>query len=300
MDESRADGVASIKASDENPDDPGVPSPWKEALRPLPSMVEWAGENKTGALVFAFGFVLFKVLVIARGDVPTALGILRTAGLTTVVVGGLLSGLPLLGLMMLAVTTYRARVGFWQDWTVFAVSLLVCLFLTPMGLTVIALFVGGVVRGLVAALGRAQQRSSRQGQAVRVRDLPPLRRLGFCLVAVVVAAVATIPAQQVLYAVWLPHEKITLVPPQRTKTGIVKTRTGYVLEVSDGWLSLLESGTRKIWVLPGNRVEARTVCRRAVDKTVVSQIWQGPSLWQFAGEHSRLLHHSGPPPLDTC
>src|SRR5262249_38657589 len=44
----------------------------------------------------AFSYVIIKVIWIARGDIPTALGVFNSAGLATVIVGGLLSALPVI------------------------------------------------------------------------------------------------------------------------------------------------------------------------------------------------------------
>jgi len=40
--------------------------------------------------ILAFAFVVIKVIWIARGDIPTALGVFNSAGLVTIIAGGLL------------------------------------------------------------------------------------------------------------------------------------------------------------------------------------------------------------------
>lgn len=57
--------------------------------------------------VLAFGFVVLKVIWIARGDIPTALGVFNSAGLATVIVGGLLSALPLISAIALGLAVFN-------------------------------------------------------------------------------------------------------------------------------------------------------------------------------------------------
>jgi hypothetical protein len=77
---------------------------------PEPVRYVWAGikdmasERLLGAMLVA-GFLVVKVIVVARGNLTTALAILHTTGVATVVVGGLLSALPILLTMLLAGAT---------------------------------------------------------------------------------------------------------------------------------------------------------------------------------------------------
>jgi hypothetical protein len=77
---------------------------------PKPVRRVWAGikdlasDRLLGALLVA-GFLVVKVIVVARGNLTTALAVLHTAGVAAVVVGGLLSALPILLTVLLAVAT---------------------------------------------------------------------------------------------------------------------------------------------------------------------------------------------------
>ena len=75
---------------------------WRDALQPLPTILDWYKANAFAGILLAAGFVVLKAYVIARGDLATALGILQYAGLATVVTASLLSSLPILAAAMLA------------------------------------------------------------------------------------------------------------------------------------------------------------------------------------------------------
>jgi hypothetical protein len=65
--------------------------------------------GKESALITAllFGFVVIKVVWIARGDIPTALGVFDSAGLAMVVVGGFLSAFPLISAIVLGLAMFE-------------------------------------------------------------------------------------------------------------------------------------------------------------------------------------------------
>jgi len=54
-----------------------------------------------------FGFVVIKVIWMARGDIPTTLGVFNSAGLATVIAGGLLSAFPLISAIVLGLATFE-------------------------------------------------------------------------------------------------------------------------------------------------------------------------------------------------
>jgi hypothetical protein len=89
---------------------------WREALEPIPTVVHWyMGHIPAGTLLLG-AFLVVKAYVLSKGSIPIALGILQTAGLTNVVVGGLLSALPILAAAMLAVSADRTvKTWAWRD-----------------------------------------------------------------------------------------------------------------------------------------------------------------------------------------
>jgi len=61
---------------------------WADVLKPLPRVVRWLDEHKLAATGLAILYVIVKVIVIAQGDLRTALAILQTASTLTIIVGG--------------------------------------------------------------------------------------------------------------------------------------------------------------------------------------------------------------------
>ena len=58
-----------------------------------------------------------------------------------------------------------------------------------------------------------------------------------------------------LYAVWLPHEDVTI-----KATDGIRVVKGYVLSDSNGWVSVLRTGQRRIYRFPSSEVTKRDLC----------------------------------------
>jgi len=58
-----------------------------------------------------FTFLALKVIVAAKGDIPTALGIFQTTNPAVTVIGALLSGLPLGAVATVVIISYLAAKG---------------------------------------------------------------------------------------------------------------------------------------------------------------------------------------------
>jgi hypothetical protein len=71
--------------------EPDRKAQWLDAAVPIPAVYHWFVNHKISGPVLIGVFVVLKAYVLARGDLPTALGILQNVGLTTVVVGALLT-----------------------------------------------------------------------------------------------------------------------------------------------------------------------------------------------------------------
>jgi hypothetical protein len=224
--------------------------------------------------ILAFAFVVVKVIWIARGDIPTALGVFNSAGLVTVIAGGLLSALPLISAAALGLAVfeiikswllaYRARLQpagrrgrirralntFPRDtlaWAGFSAAAVACFVLAPWPVMASGVFIG-LISGIAAAWAASRTKKPTNGRKwirriIKVGTWGILGILSFLLVL-----------NPLLYAVWLPHETLTL--PNSSPDSMV----GYVLSDSNGWISLLRSGDRKIYRFRMEDVTARTLC----------------------------------------
>jgi hypothetical protein len=223
--------------------------------------------------ILAFVFVVIKVIWIARGDIPTALGVFNSAGLVTVIAGGLLSALPLISAAALGLATFqiikswpladrvrlqpagrrrriRRTLGkFPHDtvaWAGFSAAAVVSFVLAPLPVMASGAFIG-LISG-IAARAAPKTKKFTNGRKwitaiIRVGAWGILGILSFLLVL-----------NPLLYAVWLPHEALTL-PNSRAHSMV-----GYVLSDSNGWITLLRSGERKIYRFRTEDVTARTLC----------------------------------------
>ena len=105
-----------VTVTEKNTDDGATDKPaavvasrqdWMDAGEPLTKIVKAYIDHPGIGTLLLGAFLVLKGYVLAKGDIPIALGILRNAGLPTVVVGGLLSGLPILVAAMLAATIFN-------------------------------------------------------------------------------------------------------------------------------------------------------------------------------------------------
>jgi hypothetical protein len=206
-----------------------------------------------------FGFVVIKVFWIARGDIPTALGVFNSAGLASVIAGGLLSAFPLVSAVVFGVamfelsesSAFRRTFPFiWcytPVWVTGLVAAVSCFFLTPWPIMVAGAVLGFVSGIAVRAAPRAKKLLGNKhgwiGKAVRLGGIAILALLSLFLVL-----------NPLLYVVWLPHETLTLAKPGRQQW------VGYVLSDSNGWISLLRTNERRIYRFRSEDVTARVLC----------------------------------------
>jgi hypothetical protein len=243
-------------------------SRWLQGIRAL------RGLGKEPALITAllFGFVVIKVIWIARGDIPTALGVFDSAGLATVIAGGLLSALPVISAVVLGIAVFELSGGrpftkrapdksFWVIGLAAAVG---CFFLTPW-----RIMVSGVILGLLSRLAVCLVSKVKKKAKVR-------KRLGLAASFALIILSLLLVLNPLLYAVWLPHEILTL--PGRHHSAV-----GYVLSGSNGWVSLLETRERRIRIFPSEDVKARTLCTtRSFSMLGSPSWWNGAdSLWNM-------------------
>jgi lactoylglutathione lyase len=221
-------------------------SRWLQEIRGLRGLI-----RKEPALITAllFSFVVIKVIWIARGDIPTALGVFDSTGLATVIAGGLLSAFPLISVLALGIATFeigrslRAGCAFPRDKFVVVIgsaATVGCFFLTPWPI----MLLGAGLGLLIGLLSWAKRSAGKVTLAIQTAFVVLLLSASFVLVL-----------NPLLYAVWLPHEVLTLAKPDG------QSEVGYVLSDSNGWVSLLRTGERRIYRFRSEDVKARALCR---------------------------------------
>jgi hypothetical protein len=154
-----------------------------------------------------FGFVVIKVIYIAHGDIQTALGVFNSAGLATVLVGGLLSSFPLVSAVALGLATFKL-ISQWDAimGTIWLVTVVSCLVLTPWPIMVLS-----------AALGFGFGCAARKRKSEEQSHTRKIARYVTLIALSVVSLILVL--NPLLYGVWLPHEELTLGKQPRTPDG---------------------------------------------------------------------------------
>jgi hypothetical protein len=267
----QADAAPPLLDGKAKPEEKG--SRWSDAIKPLPAVLNKLEERKLTVTIMLFAFVALKVIVVAKGDIPTALGIFQTTNPAVTVIGGLLSGLPLGAVAVLVTFGYRAaKESSLEGYALATAAAAACFFVTPWPILPASL--------VVATLGgytmRHRQRlTGTQGKRWRRRGT--LLILIPCLVVFLFITYLTI--WRVLYDVWLPHEAVTL------RSGRVEV--GYVLSENADWISILRSGQRRLVLYRDAQVENRVECQLHRHGLLAGlTAWQvlGSPAWTAAGE----------------
>jgi hypothetical protein len=277
---------------------------WRWVLKPIPQVFEWYKNNAVAGTLLVAAFLVVKGYVIARGNLATALGILQAAGLTSIVVAGLLSSLPILAASLLAATIYRtvralmpkpeAAIGSGggphrpvagrREKMVWALAgaFVLCMFFTPVPYMVFAIFLG-VIAG--SARGALVDPHKKSWQVLIFRLL-----FGLAAVYAVIA---------MLYTVWLPHETVTL-PAGSAKAGNGSTTqvVGYVIaDNPDGWITILTSGGRQLVTYRDMPVQSLAVCDRT-PQGGLSDVFYASTLWNTVARSLNL--HIRPATYQPC
>ena len=286
-------GEVVITVTHENRRDESIPSSggwlWRDAFKPIPKIFGWYKDHAAAGTLILAAFLVVKGYVIARGNLDTALGILQYAGLTSAIVAGLLSGLPILAALMLGWTVFRTVKGWFPGFHPESRKALACVLAGAFGLS--AFFTpwpyvaAAVCLGLLAGLVAGRWPKGWQAK----------------FSAAVVGLIAAFAAVTMLYTLWVPHEIVVLRP---APTGIGLTpneRVGYVLgyvlaDDPGGWITILTSGERTIVRFRDATVKSITVCERAPHGGVSSIFYASP-LWN-AG--SRSVHILAPGTYVKC
>jgi hypothetical protein len=224
------------------------------ALSPVFRFVKGISGNAALTTVALFTFLAVKLIYVARGDITTALGVFNSAGLATVIVGGLLSSLPLVAASVLGITSFAltstliARTKWFRrevefEWSIFLAAFVA--FIASFFLATWQIMIGtiglGAVAGLVSHWAKKYKRK-------RIRFIAIV-----AWVSIFVFAWLFI-LQPMMIAVWLPHEELML------KKGHASPEVGYVLDDSNSWISLLRTRGRRIVRIPSDHVVRRSLC----------------------------------------
>lgn len=242
-------------------------SRWSGAIKPLPAILKQLEARKLTLTILLFAFLILKVLVPAKGDIPTALAIFQTTSLAVTVIGALLSALPLVAVAVLVLIGYRAaRNASLEGYALAAAAALVCFFVTPWPVLAASVLIAPLAGYTV----RQRQR------LIRARG-PYWQRLGTLLVLapclIVFAYIAGMATWRVLYDVWLPHEMVTL------QSGRVEV--GYVLNDNSTWIPILRSGERRVVRYRETQVKERALCQLR-PKGLLANL----TAWQALGPHT--------------
>jgi hypothetical protein len=219
---------------------------WSQAFKPLLTALGWFEKRKLFATILLFGFVFLKVIIVAKGSIPIALGIVQTAGPASIVVGSLLSGLPLVAAALLVVWVRQAYVDKTPPSIALALlALIVCTFMTPWFLLLPSL-VFSLIAAAMSALSEPATNAARVGLAITI-------------VAVLYATWA------VMYGVWVPREVISL------DSG--RSDVGYVLSDDGTWVSMLRSDHSILVRYKEDEVMGRAVCQEHPVSSKYGTIW---------------------------
>jgi hypothetical protein len=222
-------------------------SRWSDAVKPLPAILERLEKRPLGVTILLFAFLAVKVIVVAKGDIPTALGIFQATNPAVTVIGALLSGLPLGAVAVLVIVGYRAAEEVSLEGYALAVAAaLACFYITPWPILAASLIVAPVA-------GYTMRQRQRLARSQRKRWLKRATLLILIPCLAIFLYVAGVTAWRVLYDVWLPHEAVTLQSGQ--------VEVGYVLSDNGDWISILRSGQRRIVVYRETQVVERVECQ---------------------------------------
>jgi hypothetical protein len=258
---------------------------WQDAFQPIPEIFDWYKNHAAAGTLILAAFLVVKGYVIARGSLATALGILQYAGLTSVIVAGLLSSLPILTALMLGWVVFRIARGRFPKSVarphkalacVLAGVLVLSVFFTP-----VPYMLAAICLGLLAGLAARWKRDQWQAKLSAA-------------VAVLIGAFATL---LMLYTVWVPHEIVVLRPAAADIGLTPNERAGYILgyvlaDDPGGWITILTSGSRTIVRFRDANVKSVTVCEQ-VPHGGFSDIFYASPLWISGSRSLHLLHPGG-------
>ena len=242
-------------------------------LAGLGTAVEAIGieSRKAKAGLLLFGVLFGKILLVARGDIDVALGMVNRLGPVSVVTGVALSLVPLglallAGGAMLVLTLDRLDPGALDSdladaaMPLFIVSTVAALCISQ-SISVIASLVAGVT-------GACVWKATRKWLSVPI------------FVVALFVLLSNVGGSMV--SVWLPTEYLR-VRPGPSEEQVV----GHVLDVSDGWAYVFTTDDRTLRQYKSDQIAARTVCRLANAVPSVAQLMWPAAVERCPGEAVR-------------
>jgi hypothetical protein len=245
------------------------------------------GADRAYSTLLVFGILILKVLLVSKGDLYTALGVVEASGVVAVMVGAALSILPFAALALLGFGLYASvsqvpfrlglgrrpgRQGVYALFVLFACFILTPLYILPRA--VLIAVAGGLLERLVTIVQEPWPTGHPDPHAVG-RNRPPLpsllradRERGVRRLLRITTVVLSLMViyNGILFAMWLPHE--ALYAPDRSQPVIV----GYVLDDSNGWTSILTAGDRKLLRVASDTITARVVCLKAYHESALQAL----------------------------
>jgi hypothetical protein len=256
--------------------------PMEEARRSPQSspVIDFISDRPTITTVALFGFVIARVLIVARGDVPVALAIISAVGPISVVVNTIIASIDVMAFALFTILlTFLAPRLFERRWdnllrVLLLVLVAVLVFVAPWPL----LLVGLCLMPLrIAIYRRGLRGSSVTPDQARSLAVPPMASDLILPLVIILAYLLVAP-------VWLPAEAITLDSNKQT--------VGYVLNDQSDWYSLLTDKPRTVIRIEGTHVKARVVCLPK-DQATFGKLTTARAV-------QRLLHHSTKLPEPLC
>lgn len=197
------------------------------------------------ATLLAFAFLLVRVIRVSSFDLPTAVGITKAGGLSTVIVGTVVSCLPQLMIAAIAMI-----VAFGPNTTRLNMVVLILLGLEVL---ITPLFWATLYGAFVAAiklLNRAIDRDLDSQSRQPLRPFAPtslLRRYGKVVFIGFPVFILLVRPE-----FWLPPEELSRSGDEPV--------VGYVLDDTAGWITVLTDKERTLVRLKSDTIEGRRVC----------------------------------------
>jgi hypothetical protein len=225
--------------------------------------------DRTLTTLLLFSILIIKVIFVAKGDLTTALAVLATSGLVTVILGALVALLPIIAAAIVVVGFYRLGSGAWKLRALGKQSLIVVLVLLASVMLTPWLVLAASPLALIGGrLARFRKKLRTEAKTTK----SPIKVWGARALLVVIAALVITPfaivGPDLVFSMWLPREEIRVASSQNAPEQPLLV--GYVLKDEGGWMSVLTSVRRRVEEIKSDTIVSRRLCR----KNYHEPIWQ--------------------------
>jgi hypothetical protein len=226
--------------------------------------------DRTLSTLLLFSILIIKVIFVAKGDLTTALAVLATSGLVTVILGALVALLPIIAAAIVVVGFYRLGSGAWKLRTLGKQSLIVVLVLLASVMLTPWLVLAASPLALIGGrLARFRKKLRTEAKATKS---PAKVWVAHALLVAAIAALVIAPfaivGPDLVFSMWLPREEIRVASSQNAPQQPLLV--GYVLKNEGGWMSVLTSVRRRVEEVKSDTIVSRRLCR----KNYHEPIWQ--------------------------